>query len=587
MRWQTTAILAVILVALGAFYYVYEVRLGPEREKAESRKGRVWTAEAADVTRVTLERPDDTIRLEREGEGWQMLEPVKARADRGQVDEMVNALVTTRSDREIASNPPSVADFGLDKPAAKVTLTLKDGKQLGLTLGGKNPTGVWVYAREKDATSVIAVGDSVLRDATRPVADLRDKTVLAFDRKDVTGVEIATRDDTVVVESSDGTWAITSPVKLPADGDTVGDFLDKLQSSKVKAFMAESPSSLAPYGLDKPVRVAVHTGKDKDRATKTLLVGSVDKEKQGVYAMRPGETSVLLLPEDVWTALPKHVAALRDKTVVAFERDKVNRIEIESPKGAVTLAKQDTTWRITAPEALPADQVEAGAVLFKLRELKAQGFLSEDASGIPRFLGRPEVKVTIAEEGAPGPKTVLLAPSTEKRGGQPSAYAAVAGRGPVVLVDGKAVAELSRSVDDLRDHTLVSNVQPKDVKRLRVRSGGQTAVLERSGDTDWKMLEPTKAAAQSTKVEDILYAVRALKWKEVVAPRGEDPARYGLDAPSAEITLLKGDGGELATVQVGKREGDRVYLRTKASPTIYAADARMLELPKIPDDLKS
>ena len=31
MRWQTTAVLAAILIALGAFYYVYEVRLGPER----------------------------------------------------------------------------------------------------------------------------------------------------------------------------------------------------------------------------------------------------------------------------------------------------------------------------------------------------------------------------------------------------------------------------------------------------------------------------------------------------------------------------------------------------------------------------
>ena len=45
MRWQTTAALAVILIALGAFYYVYEVRLAPEREKAEARKGRVFTAE--------------------------------------------------------------------------------------------------------------------------------------------------------------------------------------------------------------------------------------------------------------------------------------------------------------------------------------------------------------------------------------------------------------------------------------------------------------------------------------------------------------------------------------------------------------
>ena len=45
MRWQTTAALAVVLIALAGFYYVYEVRLAPEREKAEARKGRIFTAD--------------------------------------------------------------------------------------------------------------------------------------------------------------------------------------------------------------------------------------------------------------------------------------------------------------------------------------------------------------------------------------------------------------------------------------------------------------------------------------------------------------------------------------------------------------
>ena len=28
MRWQTTAVLAIVLIAVGAFYYVYEIRQG-------------------------------------------------------------------------------------------------------------------------------------------------------------------------------------------------------------------------------------------------------------------------------------------------------------------------------------------------------------------------------------------------------------------------------------------------------------------------------------------------------------------------------------------------------------------------------
>jgi len=587
MRWQTTAVLAAILIALGAFYYVYEVRLGPEREKVEGRKGRVFTVEPADVAEVELKRTDATVKLKRESDGWQILAPVSARGDRGAVDETVTSIVTARMDREIEADPKALGDFGLDKPAAEATLKLKDGKQLGLVLGAKSPTGVWVYAREAGKPAVFVIGDSVLRDVTRPVAEFRDKTVLAFDQKDVTGVELDLRDDKVALEQADGKWKLTRPRALPADADMVRDFLDKLRAARVKEFAADAPRSLEPFGLDKPVRIDVQTGRDKDRATKTLLIGRTDTAKKGVYAMRPGESSVLLIPDETWTAVPKNVAALRDKTVVGFDRDKVAQIEIESPKGTVTLAKDGDRWKITAPQALTADQVEAGAVLFKLHDLRAQSFLSDDASGIPRYLAKPTVRVNITEQGAPAPRTVLLAPSPEKRGGAPTAYAAVAGQGPVVLVDGKALDELSRSADELRDRTLISGLEPRDIKRMRVRAGGQTVVVERSGDADWKLVEGGKGAAKAATVDNLLYALRALKWKTIAAPTGDEPAKYGLDAPTLEVTLVRADGGEAAALLVGKREGDQAWVKLKSSPAIYAVDVKQLgESPKVPDDFK-
>jgi hypothetical protein len=490
-------------------------------------------------------------------------------------------------DREIDADPKSLGDFGLDRPVAEVTLRLKDGKQVGLVLGAKSPTGVWVYARETGKPAVFVVGDSVLRDATRPVAEFRDKIVLAFDQREVTGLEIDTRDDKIALEQADGRWKLTRPRALPADSDTVRDFLEKLRAARVKEFAADAPRSLEPFGLDKPVRLEIQTGRDKDRATKTLLVGRVDPAKKGVYAMRPGESTVMLIPDETWTAVPKNVAVLRDKSIVGFDRDKVTKIEIEGPKGTVTLARDGDRWKITAPQALAADQVEAGAVLFKLRELRAQAFLTDDASGIARYLGKPTVRVNITEQGASDPRTVLLAPSTEKRGGGASAYAAVAGRGPVALVDGRALDELGRSLDDLRDRTLLPGLEPRDIKRMRVRAGAQTVVVERSGENEWKLVEGGRGSAKAATVDNLLYALRALKWKTIAAPTGDEPAKYGIDAPTLEVTLLKVDGSEAGTLLVGKREGDQAWVKVKAAPAIYAVDAKQLgETPKVPDDFK-
>jgi Domain of unknown function (DUF4340) len=586
MRWQTTAALALLLAILGGFYYFYEVRWGPAREEAAARKGRVFSADTKDVTGVQLKRGDESLRLQREGENWQLVEPVKARGSRPAVDELLATILTAKIDREIEANPTSLADFGLDKPAADITLMLKDGKALGLQLGAKNPTGVWVYARERDKPAVFVLGESVLRDATKPVADFRDRTILAFDAKDVSGFEIVLPDQTLAVEGGPRAWRITRPVALRADNETVTEFLDRLTGQKVKEFVADAPASRDPYGLERPVQIAIHTGRDKDRVTRTLLLGKAEAAKKGVYAMRAGESSVLLLPDDVWNQVPKNVGVLRNKTVVEVERDKVAKLEIESPKGSVTVSRESDQWKIVAPEALSADQVEVGTVLTKLNDLRAQGFLSDDATGIPRYLGKPEVRVALTDL-AGAITTLLLAPSPEKRGGTPSAYAAVAGKGPVTLVDAKALSDLGRSVTDLRDRRLLGALETRDVKRVRLQAGGQTMVLERAGDTAWRTVEPAKGSANSQKVEDLLYTLRSLRWKEVVAPDGQEASRYGLDAPSLEVELFRGDGGEIASVQVGKREGEVAYVRTKSQPTVYSVESRALgPAPKVPDDFK-
>jgi Domain of unknown function (DUF4340) len=154
-------------------------------------------------------------------------------------------------------------------------------------------------------------------------------------------------------------------------------------------------------------------------------------------------------------------------------------------------------------------------------------------------------------------------------------------------VDAKSLTDLTRSATDLRDRRLIAGLEPKDVKRVRVRAGGQTVVMERKGESEWRMVEPTKGAAKGTKVDDLLYTLRGLRWTDIAAPAGQDAARFGLDAPTLEIALFRGDGGEIATVQVGKREDATAYVRTGAQSPVYRIEGRTLgETPKVPDDFK-
>jgi hypothetical protein len=151
----------------------------------------------------------------------------------------------------------------------------------------------------------------------------------------------------------------------------------------------------------------------------------------------------------------------------------------------------------------------------------------------------------------------------------------VEGQGPVVLVDAKAIQDLSKTETDVRDKSVFPSFETSDVKRARVAAAGKPLVVEKSGD-DWKVLEPSRGPAKSLKVSDLLLALRSLRWKEIASPKGDDAARYGLDHPEMEVSVYKADGGELGTLLVGKRDGALTYVRLKSGPAIYAVEDKLL-----------
>jgi hypothetical protein len=591
MRWLTTTVLAVLLVGLGTFYYVYEIRLAPEREKAATVKDRLWKElEGKDVEEIVVRKNGaETLHLKRNGDAWSLVAPVAASADRGAADGLATSLATLRVEREIEANPQKPADFGLAPPAAEVTFKAK-GQDRTVKLGAKSPSGVWAYAQEGSKPAVLLVPEGILTDAQKAPSEYRDKTLLAFERKDVKTVEIRSAAGPVVAAAAlkgADEWQLTAPLTAPADRDAITGLLEKLRAARIKEFVADSPKSLAEYGLDRPARVTLTVGEEASRTTRTLRFGKAVPDKKGVYVQREGDATVLLADEELWKAVPTSPVAFRDKTVFNYDRGTVERVELESPKGKVTLALQDGKWRITAPVALRADESAMSQVLFKARDLRARDFVAEDAKRLAAYgLDKPQIRLSVWEKGATEPKTLVLAPAKEKD----RAYATTLAPGGAAIasVDASALEDLARGVMDLRDRSLAEAFDTKDVTRIKIQRPSVTLSLDRSGpgEEDWQLVAPKKGKTRGGRVSELLWTLRNLKWKDLVAEAGWDPARYGLDTGATTVTLAGKDGKTIVALAVGKQEAGVTYVRIPGQPALYAIDAKTLgDLPGTPEEL--
>lgn len=226
-------------------------------------------------------------------------------------------------------------------------------------------------------------------------------------------------------------------------------------------------------------------------------------------------------------------------------------------------------------------------VLFKARDLRARDFVAEDAKRLAAYgLDKPVIRLTVWEKDAKEPRTLLLAPAREKD----RAYATSLGSGAagVAAIDAAALGELTRGVTDLRDRSLATAFDTKDVTRITIQHSSVTLALDRTGtgEEDWQLAAPKKGKARGGRVSELVWTLRNLKWKDLVAEQGWDPARYGLDAGATTVTLTGKDGRAIAALAVGKQEAGLTYVRIPDQPALYAIEAKTLgELPTTPEEL--
>ena len=78
---------------------------------------------------------------------------------------------------------------------------------------------------------------------------------------------------------------------------------------------------------------------ERPKTQQTLLLGAVDADPQGIYAMRESSESVVLLPQTFWHDLPKTPNRLRDQTLLRFDRERVVSLELESPHEQIKILR--------------------------------------------------------------------------------------------------------------------------------------------------------------------------------------------------------------------------------------------------------
>ncbi len=450
MRLKNTLIWGIVLLLLAGFVYYYEVKGGRERQRIEDQAKHIFVFEEADFNQLELHYADTYIKCIKTDAGeWHIVKPIDYPGDDEAIKRLIDAVKGATAERKLDASDQALSAFGLAPPQLKLALTSKD-KQYVLLLGNKNPMGSLMYAKREADAELFLLDSSLYNSLAQGVPDLRSERVISIPEVDVSQIELDYANRKLVLTNDPKVgWQITTPRELKADPDGVSTLIRQINSMRVKEFVAEETDTLARFGLDKPMlRLTLTNGRDQTQ--KRLLLGHINKEKQGIYAKRGKRPQVILLDSSIGTELTKEVFSIRERRILRFDTVRVNEVELSYPKSVIRLKKEAEEWQLVQPEKAPVKGYLVESMLYDLAYLKAAAFIEGTPKPDAAYgFDKPQVKATLKLVQGGNASTLSLSVGAITRQDDTSVYVK-RDDGRVFLAPKEIVEQLSQKPADLK-----------------------------------------------------------------------------------------------------------------------------------------
>jgi uncharacterized protein DUF4340 len=576
--WMAAAFLGIVL-----YYYLVDVPAEKKQQRDQERAEKILLFEIDQVEEFRLVKKDQTLHLKHTTpDTWELLTPVKAKADGQTVNAFLSFLQSARYSRTVEDSAKDLNVYGLQAPSLTLRLQLKDQSEKTLLVGDDHPMTQDLYVQQAEQNKVL-LATAKRSDLDKSLFDLRDKSLLDFKVDEVSKINFLNKGTLFLLTKQNEQWVIANGIKAKGDPGDIKSFLKKVQKFQVKRFIDESPESLTQYGLDAPPAQLTLETTGENKTAMTLLVGSKLNE-EGFYGKVKGAKNIVLFGNQLVTTLSKQPVDFISKTLFEFEEKDVSKIQLRTQEEDIVVArnKQDAShWAIKKPIESDADSATVNSLLFDLKGARVAEFVKTSLKS-PELYGLDDPsRVLTIDRG--NEKSWTLELGSKSSDGK-HFFASRTGDTTIFMIAADTTDKLLRSLHDLKNKQLLS-FQKDEIEKISIEYPGQVFELQRQGKI-WNLTQPEKIKNVKGFIgNDILWSLNNLEYQSIVSPPlGEKES--GLDQPTVTVTLWKEKGQKIGRVVIGKKVKGNTehYASVDGVPDLYTIKSRFLE--SLPKDLQ-
>src|SRR6266487_4044264 len=325
-----------------------------DKKPEEFRDRKLTDLITAQVSRVILKTPTGEMELQKKGDHWEILKPLRASGDDQKIGDLIAQVTASRIQQFVADDHGDLHPYGLAEPRGAITLFGQEDKagQL-LQIGGvPEKQKDQIYVRFAPRGFVYTLPKKIEEILNTKPDDLRDRHLVRIDTNILDRIKIDApgRGKTVLARKDDN-WTIASRNNEPANSGEVRRFIDTLQNERVTKFVEDVASNLPKYGLDKAQLqltfssfASENTAETKagEQPFATIAFGKVDGDN--VYARLTDEPFVVAVRRGLADQISTDPSQWQELSIFKFKPDQIHRLSITTDKELSLERGENDQW---------------------------------------------------------------------------------------------------------------------------------------------------------------------------------------------------------------------------------------------------
>ena len=377
------------------------VRNNVAKKPEEFRDRKLTELTTAQVNRLVLKTAAGEVELEKQGDLWQIVKPLRARADRQKVGDLLAQVTTAQIQQFVAEDRGDLQPYGLAEPRGSVALFAGDDQQ-GQTLqigGTPEKEKDQVYVRFFARNFVYTLPKKIEEILNTTPADLRDRHLVRIDTDNLDRLTIDARDKgKTVLARKNAAWEIANRNNQPANTAEVNRLLETLKNEQVTKFVEDVASDLPKYGLDQPQLQLTFSSFASENTAETgagehpfatLSFGRIDGDV--VYARVGEEPFIVAVRRALLDSIFTDPVQWQEVAIFKFKPDEVHRLIVVA-NGETTLVRGATNEWTRAQGTEPINTVNLQSLLNTLTNLRAVRWLG--GAPPPQAFDQQQIAIT-------------------------------------------------------------------------------------------------------------------------------------------------------------------------------------------------